>query len=411
MKMKKEVGGKWEFVKIPEVLFFQEGPGVRNTQFTTSGVKLLNVGNINFGNLNLDATKIYISEEEAYGKYNHFLVEEGDLLIASSGIVVDNFHNKITWAKKEHLPLCLNTSTIRFRSLDNQVLDLRFFSYFLKTRIFADQLSRLITGSAQLNFGPSHIKQISLPLPPLATQQRIAAILDAADALRRKDQELLSKYDELAQAIFIDMFGDPVKNEKGWGVRKLGEVVHPNRIITYGIVQAGPNIPDGIPYIKTGDIKNCEILTNGLQRTSIEIAKAYSRSQLYKDDIVMSIRATVGTVALLPDELVGANLTQGTARISPSDCVRRIFLFFYLKSEFVQNWISINSKGATFREITLAKLRELPVQLPNISIQIKFEKAIAKLVEAKDAATFSSLESSSLFHSLLQQAFNGKLVA
>jgi type I restriction enzyme S subunit len=92
----------WKSVKIPEVLFFQEGPGVRNTQFTNSGVKLLNVGNINLGDLNLDATKIYISKEEANGKYKHFLVEEGDLLIASSGIVVDNFHNKITWAKKEH---------------------------------------------------------------------------------------------------------------------------------------------------------------------------------------------------------------------------------------------------------------------------------------------------------------------
>ena len=72
----------WESVKIPDVLFFQEGPGVRNTQFTNHGVKLLNVGNINFGNLNLDATKIYISDEEAYGKYKHFLVDEGDLLIA-----------------------------------------------------------------------------------------------------------------------------------------------------------------------------------------------------------------------------------------------------------------------------------------------------------------------------------------
>jgi type I restriction enzyme S subunit len=141
----------WELVKLGEVVFFQEGPGVRNFQFKTSGVKLLNVGNINNGNLNLDATKIFISEEEAYGKYKHFLIDEGDLLIASSGIVVDNFHNKVTWADKEHLPLCLNTSTIRFKSLDKNILDIRFFSFFLKTRLFSNQLSKLITGSAQLN--------------------------------------------------------------------------------------------------------------------------------------------------------------------------------------------------------------------------------------------------------------------
>ena len=58
-------------------------------------------------------------------------------------------------------------------------------------------------------------------MPAITTQKRIAEILDAADALRRKDQELLRKYDELAQAIFIDMFGDPVKNEKGWEVKSL----------------------------------------------------------------------------------------------------------------------------------------------------------------------------------------------
>jgi type I restriction enzyme S subunit len=70
----------------------------------------------------------------------------------------------------------------------------------------------------------SDLLEIEIPLPPLATQKRIAEILDAADALRRKDKELLKKYDELAQAIFIDMFGDPVKNEKGWEVEILKKI-------------------------------------------------------------------------------------------------------------------------------------------------------------------------------------------
>ena len=82
----------WKEVLIPEVLFFQEGPGVRNTQFRESGVKLLNVGNINNGVINLSSTKTHLSEEEAFGKYSHFLVDEGDLLIACSGIIVENFH-------------------------------------------------------------------------------------------------------------------------------------------------------------------------------------------------------------------------------------------------------------------------------------------------------------------------------
>ena len=160
MKMLTNIPKTWKATKIPEVLFFQEGPGVRKWQFRDTGVKLANVGNINNSKITLNSTKIYLSEDEAYGKYSHFLIGEGDLLIACSGIVVNNFHNKIAFVKKEHLPLCLNTSTMRFKVLDEKIFNLNFFRYFLQTNHFTSQLRKLITGSAQLNFGPSHIKKI-----------------------------------------------------------------------------------------------------------------------------------------------------------------------------------------------------------------------------------------------------------
>jgi type I restriction enzyme S subunit len=120
------------------------------------------LNNINAYKINLSKTKVYISEKEAFGKYKHFLIDEGDLVIASSGIIVDNFYNKIAFIKKEHLPLCMNTSTIRFKSLDSNIIDLNYFKFFLKTKFFSNQLQKLITGSAQLNFGPSHLKKIDL---------------------------------------------------------------------------------------------------------------------------------------------------------------------------------------------------------------------------------------------------------
>ena len=87
----------WYQHHLNQKLFFQEGPGVRKWQFTDKGIKLLNVGNINGGKVDLSATDKHLSIEEATGKYAHFLVDEGDLLIACSGIVVDNFHNKIAF--------------------------------------------------------------------------------------------------------------------------------------------------------------------------------------------------------------------------------------------------------------------------------------------------------------------------
>src|SRR5699024_7664024 len=150
-------------------LFFQEGPGVRKWQFTNEGIKLLNVGNINNGQIDLSTTSNHLSIKEATGKYAHFLIDEGDLLIACSGIVIENFHNKIAFIEKEHLPLCLNTSTMMFKPLEND-LNLNYFKYFLQTVYFISQLRKLITGSAQLNFGPSHIRKIDFLYPPLKTQ-------------------------------------------------------------------------------------------------------------------------------------------------------------------------------------------------------------------------------------------------
>ena len=89
----------WKIEKIPELLFFQEGPGVRNNQYTDSGVKLLNVANLQNGKLVLDNTNRYISKEEAFGRYKHFLADEGDLIIASSGIKVEYFDKKMGFVK------------------------------------------------------------------------------------------------------------------------------------------------------------------------------------------------------------------------------------------------------------------------------------------------------------------------
>lgn len=123
-------------VLIPDMLFFQEGPGVRNTQYTDEGVKLLNVANLVGGKVDLSTSDRYISEEEAYGKYSHFLVDEGDFIIASSGIRVEYFDKKMGFVDASQLPLCMNTSTIRFKVFDKEKLNIRYFMYYLKSQDF-----------------------------------------------------------------------------------------------------------------------------------------------------------------------------------------------------------------------------------------------------------------------------------
>ena len=170
-----------------EVFWLQEGPGVRNWQFTAEGVKLLNVGNITpDGRLDLQKTNRHISEEEAFGRYSHFLVDGGDLLMPSSGIPIDEdgfLRTRSAFASVAHLPLCMNTSTIRFKPR-MEGSSLLFLQGWLQSREFRVQITKLVTGSAQKNFGPSHLKQLKITLPEPGAQSEFEEKLNKIRSLR-----------------------------------------------------------------------------------------------------------------------------------------------------------------------------------------------------------------------------------
>src|SRR5699024_11116763 len=246
---------KWKVVDLPDIVFFQEGPGVRKNQYTQDGVKLLNVANLQKGKIDLTTSERYISKEEAYGRYEHFLVDEGDLIIASSGIQISYFEEKMGFITEEHLPLCMNTSTIRFKSLDEEVLNIRYFMYFLKTNFFKKQIQRLITGSAQLNFGPSHLKQIKVILPEIAIQDQIVELLDTTQNMIDKRQQQIEALSALKQSVFLDMFGDPNINIKDYKTKKVIELC--TRIMGGGT--PSKKVPEyyvgNIPWVTPKDMK------------------------------------------------------------------------------------------------------------------------------------------------------------
>ncbi|KVV16025.1 restriction endonuclease subunit S [Flavobacterium sp. TAB 87] len=403
----------WKKIKIPKVLFFQEGPGVRNWQFTETGVKLLNVGNINLGKIDLSKTSIHLSDEEANGKYKHFLVDDGDLLIACSGIVVDNFHNKIAFAKKEHLPLCLNTSTMRFKALNDKV-DLNYFKYYLQTVHFTAQLRKLITGSAQLNFGPSHIKKIDLLLPPLETQKHIAQIQDDAAALRDKTEQLLKEYDALAQSIFLDMFGDPVINPQNWEKRKLK-----NGIIN---LQSGLSLSGEERDLKEGEIavlKISAITTGEFINTEYKVVDKTNISKFLvfpkKGDLLFSRANTkekVGAIATVDRDYNNIFIPDKLWRIDTNHLLNKTFLKFILShSGFRYNIekVSTGTSGSMVN-ISMSKFLKIEAPFPPIDLQKQFAEKIILIEKQKELAKQELQESHDLFNCLLQKAFKGELV-
>ncbi|MFH7411000.1 restriction endonuclease subunit S [Acinetobacter variabilis] len=196
-----ELPSDWKVELIKNHLWFQEGPGVRNYQFREEGMKLLNGTNIQFNQLKTENTDTYISEEEAFGIYKHFLIDEGDLLIACSGISIDRFDEKIAFVSSSHLPLCMNTSTMRFKTLDSGNVSIKYFKYFMQSPYFKNQIRRQATGSAQLNFGPSHVAQCYVVVPSYDEQLKIVSVLSNADNQIDTLQKKLDRFKQEKKAL------------------------------------------------------------------------------------------------------------------------------------------------------------------------------------------------------------------
>jgi len=194
----------WPLVDFPEVVFFQEGPGIRNWQFTSTGVKLLNVKNIVGDRVTLENSDKFVSSEEFAQKYRHFLVEDGDIILASSGAT----YGKNACFVDPGYPVIVNTSTIRLHPKDPDRILQGYIKLFLDGGSFKWQIDRLITGSAQPNFGPSHLKQVNLPLPPLATQQAIVEEIEAEQKLVAANRELIARFEKKIQATLARIWGE-----------------------------------------------------------------------------------------------------------------------------------------------------------------------------------------------------------
>jgi len=399
----------WQIKKLPEVVFFQEGPGVRNNQYTQTGVKLLNVANLVEGQVVLENTNRYISEEEAYGKYNHFLVDEGDLIIASSGIKVEYFDKKMGFVKKEHLPLCMNTSTIRFKSLDNGNLNLKYFSYFLKSIYFKKQIARLITGSAQLNFGPSHLKQIDVIVPPINIQNNIVNILDKSKYLIDKRKEQIESLDELVKSKFIEIFGDPVSNPKGWEKGKIADIIIKTQ---YGTSNKANEENGQFKILRMGNITyNGQFDFSDMKY--IDLTEDEQKKYLvYKGEVLFNrtnSKELVGKTAVYKENKPMAYAGYLVKAI-PNERATGEFIAAYMNTKYVKSKLLNMAKNIVgMANINAEEFKKIDIYIPPIELQNEYIKFIEQVDKLKFEMEKSLKELEDNFNSLMQKAFKGEL--
>ena len=396
---------KKTWVKIPEVLSFQEGPGVRNTQYTEEGVKLLNVANLVNGKVDLSTSDRYISEKEAYGKYKHFLCDDGDFIIASSGIKVEYIDKKMGFVDETMLPLCMNTSTIRFKVLDENILRIRYFMYYLKSHHFKEQLFRQITGSAQLNYGPSHLGKMIMPLIDLANQDEIINYLDRINHIINARQQQLQKLDELVKARFVEMFGDPVQNPLKWVTKTLLEM---------GYCKNGVNFHSGdsgieIHCLGVGDFKDYSVVDGTDYLPTISLSEEPPEESMLQDGDIVFVRSN-GNKALVGRCLVVYPHNTPTTysgfciryRLT-SDEVNTSYLLRVLKADSMRK--KMIGHGANIQNLNQKTLATLNIPIPPMELQEQFAEFVNQTDKSKVAVQKALDEAQLLFDSLMQKYF------
>lgn len=155
-----------------------------------------------------------------------------------------------------------------------------------------------------------------------------------------------------------------------WPLMRIDEITEPDAPVVYGILQAGPNLLDGVPYVRPTEMQDDKILIEKVLRTSKEIAQRYSRASLRTDDIILSIVGTIGKVALVPSELDGGNINQSAVRIRPRrDIILPEFLAWVLRSPFASKQYAASMFGSAVMRLNVAHVRALRIPVPSIAIQ------------------------------------------
>lgn len=321
------------------------------------------------------------------------IAEPGDLIVCVRATIGD-----INWADRQY---CLGRGVAGIRPKDGK-LDIKYLSYFISSKKY--HLTSLGTGSTFLAIRRNDLDSLPIPLPPLEEQRRIAAILDKADAIRRKRAETLRLADDFLKAAFFDMFGDPVANPKDWKTDHFGNVGELDRGRSRHRPRNAPELLGGpYPLIQTGDVANSDGYIRSYTQTYSELGLAQSKMWPV-GTLCITIAANIAKTAILtieacfPDSVVG---------FRPNGKVRTEYIQYWMS--FLQKILEENAPESAQKNINLEILRALEVPIPPSSLQDTFVRLVQTTEVNKDKMRASAQDSNDLFGSLVHRAFRGEL--
>lgn len=415
----------WSRVRLREVAQVQNGFAFKSALFSKdNGIPLLRIRDVGSN----DPDTFIDGEVDP-----DYIVQRGDIVIGMDG--------DFRAARWDGPPAALNQRVCRIIPA-SEAYDGRFLFHTLQP--YLDAVNRATSAITVKHLSSSTVGDLPLPLPPLAEQDRIVAAieeafskLDAGEAGLRTVRQLLKRMrdavltaavtgrlvpqdptDTPATKLLADLgirSTDRLDSElpAGWEWATLDSLNDPQRPICYGILMPGPDLPEGVPYVKVRDVKGGRVLVEQLHRTSPEIEAKYARSRIGPDDLLVTIRGSFGRTALVPFGLGVANITQDTARVALRAAEPR-YVALVIDSPSGQRWLATVSRGVAVKGVNIRDLRLVPVPLPPAEEQARIVAEVERqlsFIEACERAVDAGLaRSTALRRSILKAAFEGRLV-
>jgi type I restriction enzyme, S subunit len=369
----------WPSVKLGNVCKLVNGDRGKNypskDALLSEGIPFINAGNLTEDNSIICSGANFISEER-YDLLSNGKVRCGDVLFCLRGSlgkfsVVDSSISKGAVA----------SSLVIIRP--NNELDESYLKNYLRSTLCKREVSRFENGAAQPNLSAKDLREFKIPLPPLPEQKRIAAILDKADAIRRKRQQAIQLADEFLRAVFLDMFGDPVTNPKGWDEKKWQDVL----VIINGKNQKKVESLTGkYPIYGSGG--------------KMGLADDYLCNE---NTVIIGRKGNINKPILVKDKFWNVDTAFGLV-VKPDKISFYYLYWFCLFFDFEKL-----NKTVTIPSLTKSDLLEISLPLPPLKDQNKFAE-ICEKVSRLLVKSHNSLElSSSNFSSISQKAFSGQL--
>jgi len=369
-------------------------PSRYNPDYWGTGFPWLSIADMNQGEL-LSTTKETITAEA---------VKECNCKQIPKGTVLFSFKLSIGKVGITDVDMFTNEAIAAFLIKDKSRLDTKFLFYTLKSTDYSVGSNKAVMGKT---LNKEQLKKFTIPLPPIEEQHRIVKILDQAQSLIEKRKQAIAYLDDYIKAVFLDMFGDPVSNPKGWAVKNLKEVCTK---IADGTHYSPPLVENGIPYITARHLKpkGLDFFRNPTYISREEHDKIYSRCTPEKGDVLyIKDGATTGIAAINSYDFEFSMLSSLALLKPNSEFIRNHYLCYWLNNPKVKSNLLQQMAGVAIQRFTLTKINNFLVPTPPLELQDNFSKIFERTnpIQLQMQTQLKELEDN--FQAQLQRAFRG----